>query len=65
MEHGGWDDNRDYYQHHYHTVAGMYYSWTAYVNLTFPNPLPVGTAGHILAGGLWVQVMGAISVLRQ
>lgn len=43
----------------------MYYSWTAYVNLTFPNPLPVGTAGHILAGGLWVQVMGAISVLRQ
>lgn len=30
------------------TVAGMYYSWTVYVNLTFPNPLPVGTA-HIFS----------------
>lgn len=65
MKHGGWDDNRDDYYHHYHTGAGIYYSWNIYVSLTFPNPLPMGTVGRILAGGLWVQVMGAVSVLRQ
>lgn len=30
---------------------------------TFPSPLPVGTVGQILAGGSWMQGMGAISVL--
>lgn len=65
MKHGGWDDNRDDYYHHYHTGAGIYYSWNNYGSFTCPNSLPVGTVGYILAGELWVKVMGAISVLRQ